>query len=51
MGDLGLSGLGGFSMKLLLVALEMGMEGNFFNDGAGSGAAKREKTHEASQPK
>lgn len=33
---LGLSGLGGLSMKLLLVALEMGMAGIFFNKDEGA---------------
>lgn len=33
---LGLSGLGGLSMKLLLVALEMGITGIFFNKDEGS---------------
>lgn len=33
---LGLSGLGGLSIKLLLVALEMGMTGIFFSNDEGS---------------
>lgn len=33
---LGLSGLGGLSMKLLLVAMEIGMAGMFFNKDEGS---------------
>lgn len=37
---LGLSGLGGFSIKLLLVALEMGMAGIFFNNDEGSEATQ-----------
>lgn len=35
---LGLSGLGGLSMKLLLVALEIGTTGIFFNKGEDSEA-------------
>ena len=38
---LGLSGLGGLSMKLLLVALEMGMDGIFFNKDEGSEVKKK----------
>lgn len=38
---LGLSGLGGLSMKLLLVALEMGITGMFFNKDEDSEVTKR----------
>lgn len=33
---LGLSGLGGLSMKLLFVTFEMGTDGRFFSEGAGA---------------
>lgn len=38
---LGLSGLGDLSMKLLFVALEMGMAGIFFNKDEGSEVKNR----------
>lgn len=37
---LGLSGLGGLSMKLLFVTFEMGTDGTFFNDGVGAKGGK-----------
>lgn len=40
---LGLSGLGGLSIKLFLVALEMGIVGKFFNKDEGSDVIRQIK--------
>lgn len=40
---LGLSGLGGLSIKLFLVALEMGITGKFFKKDEGSEGVKTNK--------